>query len=397
MRILALEHAPDTNAELERIGVDPAAWGIFALKSRTLAVRLDGLSVAAANILKQTALAVGADCAINARAITGRVRRSDALLLVTPRQLAAVCDRLRHQPAFIARLASELTGLLARYQQSATAIRVGSRRLDLNRRTLVMGILNVTPDSFSDGGRFHDPAAAADHAWKLEQEGADIIDIGAESTRPGAQAVTAREQRRRLGPVLKLLAGRLRTPLSVDTMDAEVAEFALDHGAGIVNDVSAFGSDRRMAGLVARRDVPCVLMHMKGRPRTMQRRPIYRDLMAEITAALNRALERARAAGVRPEQVIIDPGLGFGKTVEHNFEILRRLAELKSLGRPILVGPSRKSFIGRTLELGTEERLEGTLAACVLAARNGASIVRVHDVRAARRALAVADRITGKD
>ncbi|MEO0074164.1 MAG: dihydropteroate synthase, partial [candidate division WOR-3 bacterium] len=221
------------------------------------------------------------------------------------------------------------------------------------------------------------------------------IDIGAESTRPGALPVPAAEQKRRLQPVLAGLKG-IRVPLSIDTMSAAVAAWALDMGVAMVNDVSGLSADPAMAGVVARAGAACVIMHMKGRPRTMQKNPVYADLMAEITAWLQAAVERAEQAGIAEDRIVVDPGIGFGKTVEHNFTILRRLGELKSLGRPVLVGPSRKSFIGKTLDVGTEERLEGTLAACVLAASNGADILRVHDVKEAVKALCIADRIYGR-
>jgi dihydropteroate synthase len=258
-----------------------------------------------------------------------------------------------------------------------------------------MGILNVTPDSFSDGGRFLDPESAITHALEMESEGADFIDVGAESTRPGACPVPAKEQLRRLVPVLRVLGSKLRCPISVDTTSARVAEAALDAGASIVNDVSALRQDPSMSAIVARHRVPCILMHMKGRPRTMQNRPRYQDLMAEIHGFLADALARGEQAGIARSQMIVDPGIGFGKTLEHNLEILRRQSELESLGVPIMVGPSRKRFIGAVLDAEPEERLEGTIAACVLAARNGANILRVHDVKPVVRALRLADAIKG--
>jgi dihydropteroate synthase len=396
VRILAVEHEADLRRELGRVGVDPGAWDIFGEKKRVLAVTLEGLSVAAANILKQTALAVGADCAVDSRVIAGRVRHSDAVLFATPRQLVGICERLKHQPVCAARLVSMLAATIKRSRRPAPTIRVKGTALDLGARTYVMGVLNVTPDSFSDGGLFHDPGAAVAQALRMESEGADFIDVGAESTRPGARPVGPAEQERRLGPVLRGLARGLKVPVSVDTMSAAVAEFALDRGAAMVNDVSAFNTDPRMARVVARAGVPCLVMHMKGRPRTMQRNPQYHDLMGEVHDFLAAAVEAGVRAGVDREQMIVDPGIGFGKTDEQNFEILRRLAELRSLGLGILVGPSRKSFIGRTLGVGPGERLEGTIAASVLAAAHGANIVRVHDVHPVKRALAISDHVTGR-
>ncbi len=264
-------------------------------------------------------------------------------------------------------------------------------------RTLVMGILNVTPDSFSDqqagiasAGRFIDPGLAADQAARMVAEGADWIDVGGESTRPGAGAVEEAEERARVVPVVRRLAASLGVPISVDTSKAAVAEAALGEGASIVNDVTALG-DPRMAAVVARARAGLVLMHMKGTPRTMQQAPEYADLLAEIAEFLEERAVRAAEAGVEPRGIWIDPGIGFGKTVEHNLELIARASELARGGRPVLMGPSRKSFLGKVLDLPVGERLEGTIAACVVAAWNGADAVRVHDVRECVRALRVVD------
>jgi dihydropteroate synthase len=293
----------------------------------------------------------------------------------------------------VARLVPELVELSGRVLLPTRVIKLGRRLVDLGRRTYVMGILNVTPDSFSDGGRFLEPSAALDQAVAMAGEGADFIDIGAESTRPGARPVPAKEQLARLVPVLRAVKKRVKLPMSVDTTSATVAQAALREGADMVNDVSALAGDPRMLAVVARFGVPCILMHMKGRPRTMQRNPKYRDLMAEIAGFLAAALERGEQAGIERTQMLVDPGIGFGKTVAHNLEILRRLAELGSLGVPVMVGPSRKRFIGAVLDAPPGERLEGTIAACVLAARNGANVLRVHDVRPVVKALKLADAI----
>lgn len=393
MRLLSIRNRADLEQELARVGADPQSWPIFRAKSRIAAVKLDGLSTAGANILKQTAIACGGDCAVNRAIVSGRVRRTDAVLLVTARQLRVLVERLAAQPECVARLVPELVQLSGRMQMSMCVIKLGRRMIDLGQRTYVMGILNVTPDSFSDGGRFLDPAAALDHAVAMAGEGADFIDIGAESTRPGARSVPAKEQLARLVPVLRAIKKRVKLPVSVDTTSATVAEAALREGADIVNDVSALAGDPRMSAVVARFDVPCILMHMKGRPRTMQRNPRYHDLMGEITGFLAAALARGEQAGIERTQMLVDPGIGFGKTVEHNLEILRRLTELETLGAPVVVGPSRKRFIGAVLDAPSEERLEGTIAACVLAAANGANILRVHDVRPVVKALRLADAI----
>jgi dihydropteroate synthase len=394
VRLLSVDNPADLNQELARVGADPQSWPIFAAKARALAVKLEGLSTAAANILKQTAIACGGDCAVNRAIVSGRVRHTDAVLFVTVRQLRVLTGRLASQPECVARLVPGLVELSRHAQLPARVIRLGRKTVDLGRRTHVMGILNVTPDSFSDGGRFLEPSVALDHAAAMAEEGADFIDIGAESTRPGSKPVPAEEQLARLLPVLRRVKKKLKAPVSVDTTSATVAQAALREGADMVNDVSALNGDRRMAAVVARAGVPCILMHMKGNPRTMQRNPRYRDLMAEVTGFLAEALARGEQAGIERPQLLVDPGIGFGKTVAHNLEILRRLAELESLGAPVVVGPSRKRFIGAVLDAEPDQRLEGTIAACVLAAQDGANVLRVHDVRPVARALTLADAVS---
>jgi len=275
------------------------------------------------------------------------------------------------------------------------SLRLGARRLDLGVRTAIMGIVNVTPDSFSDGGSFLDPAAAIAHGLRLAAEGADILDVGGESTRPGAEPVAEHEEARRVLPVIRELAARSGVPVSIDTSKAAVAAAALAAGASMVNDVSALRADPGLGEVVARSGAALVLMHMRGTPRTMQQAPHYDDLVGEVVAELAAGVARAVAAGVEPEKILIDPGIGFGKTLEHNLELLNRLGGLDALGRAILVGPSRKAFIGRLLDLPASERVEGTIAACCCAADRGAHLVRVHDVGPVRRALRVADAIRG--
>jgi dihydropteroate synthase len=257
-----------------------------------------------------------------------------------------------------------------------------------------MGILNVTPDSFSDGGRYLDPEAAVDQALRLEAEGADILDVGGESTRPQAVPVPEEEELRRVAPVLERLAGRLRIPISIDTMKPQVARAALDLGAAVVNDVAASRMSEAMWDLVARSGAGYVLMHMKGQPSTMQARPCYRDVLAEVNAFFGERLRSLPTRGVQLDQVVLDVGIGFGKTVEHNLRLLAGLGAFRKWGRPLLVGVSRKSFIGAVAG-GVEaaRRLPGSLAAACWAAQTGAQIVRVHDVAATRQALAVAGAI----
>ena len=245
---------------------------------------------------------------------------------------------------------------------------------------LVMGVLNVTPDSFSDGGAFANPKAAVARGIQMAAEGADLIDIGGESTRPGARRVSVREELQRILPVIKRLATAVRIPLSIDTSKAEVAAHALAVGASLVNDVTALQGDPEMAGVVARHRAAVILMHMRGTPATMQRTPRYHDVVQDVLDFLIQAAQRAERSGIHQRRILIDPGLGFGKTVRHNVELLRALPRFLSLGFPLMIGPSRKSFIGRTLNVDIQDRLAGTLACVAHAQHAGVHIVRAHDV-----------------
>lgn len=280
----------------------------------------------------------------------------------------------------------------------STAFRFGLREYDLFSRPHVMGILNVTPDSFSDGGRYLDLSKAVARGLEMIEEGADFIDVGGESTRPkggaygeGAEPVSAEEEARRVLPVIEKLAGMTDVPISIDTYKSEIAGRALRAGAVIVNDISGFRFDPKMPSVVAASGGSAVLMHIRGTPKTMQQDPMYDDLFGEIGSYLREGLAMGRRAGV--EQMMVDPGIGFGKSQRDNLRLIAGLSRLSSLGCPVLVGPSRKSFIGNILGLPVEDRAEGTLAAVAACIFNGANVVRVHDVRGAVRAARVADAI----
>jgi dihydropteroate synthase len=287
-------------------------------------------------------------------------------------------------------------------QRERFVIQTKPKPLLLGGRTLIMGVLNCTPDSFYDGGRYASAEAAIAQGLRLAEEGADLIDVGGESTRPkgvygeGAQPVSAEEEMQRVLPVIEALSKHVAVPISIDTYKAQVAEAAVNAGAGLVNDISGFQFDARMAETVARLGVPAIIMHTKGAPANMQENPIYENLMDELYLYFENQIEMANSAGIDEDRIIIDPGLGFGKRLRDNYEILRRLAEYRGLGCPILVGPSRKAFVGKALDLPPDQRLEGTAAAVALAVINGAHIVRVHDVRAMRRTATVADLIAGQ-
>jgi dihydropteroate synthase len=277
------------------------------------------------------------------------------------------------------------------------SFRVGDRTYVRTGRPFLMGILNVTPDSFSDGGQFLDIERALEQAQRMAEEGADFIDVGGESSRPGAEPVPEEEEARRIIPVIEKLAGELDIPFSVDTTKAAVAKKALDAGARIVNDISALRWDQEMASVVADHRATLILMHMKGNPRTMQEKPYYDDLMSEVHSFLAERVKIARHAGVEKDRILVDPGIGFGKRVEDNLELLGRLGEFSDLA-PVLVGPSRKSFIGKILDLPTGERQFGTAAAVAVATLKGADVIRVHEVRDMLQTVEIASRcVTGTE
>ena len=275
-------------------------------------------------------------------------------------------------------------------------LRLCSGKLVLGERTLVMGVLNVTPDSFSDGGKFCAEEQAMQHAVQMERAGADLIDVGAESTRPGSEEISIEAELRRVLPVLRGLRRLLKIPISIDTQKSEVAESALDAGAEIINDISGLKNDLRIAEVAARRRVPLILMHMRGEPRTMQKGPFARDVMKDVIQGLRKSVILARKAGVPKSQIILDPGIGFGKSFAQNYELLQKLPQLAKLGYPLLVGTSRKGFLGTTLAregkpAPPEERIWGTAATVTASILNGAHIVRVHDVAEMVQVARVAD------
>jgi len=278
--------------------------------------------------------------------------------------------------------------------QDQLILSCGEYSFNFSERTYIMGILNITPDSFSNGGKFLELDKALDHAEEMFEEGADIIDVGGESSRPGSQSISLEEELRRVIPLIEKLASKIKVPISIDTTKARVAEMALEVGAVMINDISALRFDPEMATLISERGVPVVLMHMRGTPQTMQYHVEYDCLISEISSFLKQRIEYAESVGIDSNKIIIDPGIGFGKSVpDGNLKIIKNLSFFKKLGKPILVGPSRKTFIGSVLSLGVEEREEGTAAAISLAINNGANIVRVHDVKKMKRVVRMVDAI----
>jgi dihydropteroate synthase len=385
---------------MQDIRVDDYGIGIMLPKADHYLVKLNAIPNISANILKQEMLSLGGDAAVARGALTGGVKKTDCLIMGTASQFGSLNHKLKNQPFGLSSLALRLHASLVNFRKESFSLDLGRYRLNLGLRTNIMGVINVTPDSFSGDGllqversEFKGQSFILEYAQKLVRDGADIIDVGGESSRPGARPVPLKEELRRVVPVIKLLTKKIKVPVSVDTYKYQVAQQALDSGAVIVNDISGL-RDSRMAKVISRRKAGVVLMHMRGNPRTMQKDTEYGVLMDEISAYLESGIRRALESGINSDRIIIDPGLGFGKSMDQNLEIINNLRDLKSLGRPILVGPSRKSFIGKILNKGPEERVFGTVAACVLASNNGAKIVRVHDVAAVKDALRVSDGIS---
>ena len=392
IRVEPVADRDDVSRIMREIGVAEEGVRIMAPKAISRALHLENLSTPAALILKEQMLSLGGDVAIHRSAINNRVEHTGALLMGNLSQLGKLLPKLRQQPFGLSDVANRIEAILTtKGETPAHVIEVDGRPMTLGGQTRIVGILNVTPDSFSDGGLYDDRERAVRRAAEMEEEGADIIDIGGESTRPGATPVTPTEEMERVVPIVRAVKRSCSIPLSIDTTRAEVARAALEEGASIVNDISGFGLDRAMPGLIAERGVPVILMHIRGTPRTMQEDPRYTDLLGEIVSYFDSRIDLAVMEGVAEGQIIIDPGIGFGKTAEHNYSILKHLRRLSRLKKPVMVGPSRKSFIGKTLDLPPSERLEGTVAAVAAAILNGTHLVRVHDVREMVRVARVCD------
>ena len=395
MRCLYVMSPAQAKTELERVGVDRSGIEAMLPKMETVNLLLEGIECRVANILKQEMLSIGGDVAVARESVACSIDRTDALLIGTPKQMRRLADKLAPQPFGLRDISDDIRRVLANITRDTFVLRTPKREIVIGGKTLVMGIVNMTPDSFSDGGMLGGVEEAARYALKMAEAGADIIDVGGESSRPGSKPVSADEEMDRVLPLIEKLEGLLSVPISIDTTKAAVARRALEAGAEMVNDISAMKFDEQMPDVVAAHRVPVVLMHMRGEPRTMQEGDLsYRSLMGEIVGFLEGRIEAARAAGVDMENIIVDPGIGFGKSTEDNIAILRHLKELKTLGRPILVGASRKRFIGKiTGRERAEERLEGTAASVAASILNGAHIVRVHDVGFMEKVSRVADEI----
>ncbi|MEN6519628.1 MAG: dihydropteroate synthase [Armatimonadota bacterium] len=397
-RVLCINSDRDLNAELDRMGVAVQDRERILSNVRYYTLKLSGVNRTQASLIKEAFLSYGG----NAIEKENAPDRIDIMLVGTHMAFRKAAKWIASEEMGSSTLDVEIEAAIALFESKPvspddiTLPDPKSLRMiaELADRTLVMGILNVTPDSFSDGGMFFDHVAAVDHALSMIEDGADIIDIGGESTRPGSEPVSVEDEISRIVPVVRELSKQIEKPISIDTYRAAAAAAALDAGASIINDISGMVFDPDMKSVVARYKCPVIVMHTKGTPKEMQRSPAYEDLMGEVTEYLRQCIFDAVEAGIDERVIIVDPGIGFGKTVDHNLEIIRRLAEFKSLGRPILMGTSRKSTIGQVLGgLPPDERLEGTAATVALSIANGANIVRVHDVKQMSRVAKMTDAV----
>lgn len=394
MRIFSFNGGDEVRKAMREIGVDPCGIKIMLPKAVTFLIRLDAVSNIAANILKQEMLSLGGDVAIARGALTGKTKKTACLIIGQSCQLRSLTRKLKLQPFGLRKLADELNSNIKKYTRNNFILSLRKGSLNFNGKVYVMGAINLTPDSFSGDGLYslnsNDyPGLALKKAEMMLKDGADIIDLGGESSRPGARNISVKEEIKRVLPVLKKLAKNITAPISIDTTKAEVAQAALDSGAQIINDISGL-RDKRMVKVAARNKAAVIIMHMPGKPVNMQNKIAYKSLIEDIIFWLKNAVDSAEFSGIKPDKIIIDPGIGFGKTSGQNLEIIKRLADFKILGKPLLIGPCRKSFIGKILEAKPQERTIGTLASCLMAVERGANIVRVHDVKEVTQALKMA-------
>lgn len=394
IRVIEITNIEDSMRELSKIAsngrIAPKAGEDFVVR----AVKLKGIDSREANIFKCEAYACGMSCYIPEDVILFNAAKSDVLVSGTIDQYAKLCYRLKNHILNLPEIAEKIKNAIVNYDIYGRECDIKGKKFQFSNKSYVMGILNITPDSFSDGGKyFGNMDEAVRRAVKMMEEGADIIDIGAESTRPGAAYVAKEEEIERIVPIIERVVKETGAVISVDTYKSDTAKEALNAGAAIVNDISGLKGDAKMAEVISDADAAVVVMHMQGTPQNMQDNPQYEEVVEDIICDLKESISIAKIAGIKENKIIIDPGLGFGKTLNHNLEIIQRLKEFKTLGYPILIGASRKSMIGNVLNLPVEERLEGSLAIAAATAMNGASVFRVHDVKETKRVLQMIDAI----
>lgn len=375
-RVLSFDDQEEMRDKLEDMGVEGRGVEIMSPKGEFRIVRASGINPKGANIIKQEFLAAGGEAAVSWEALNMSEEKSEIVMMGTLTQYRRVLKKLEEQPFDLPLLAEEIESCLNNYDRSPEIPWPGPDRQ-------LMGVLNVTPDSFYDGGEYERVEDAVKRALEMVGEGAVIIDIGGESTRPGSERVSLEEELDRVIPVIEELSDEIDVPISIDTYKPEVVEEAVKAGADIVNDVYGLRQDG-MPEKIAELDVPVIIMHMQGEPKNMQESPSYENVIDDISSFFLRRVEEAVSCGIDPDKIILDPGIGFGKRLEHNLEIIERLDEFTSFGFPILLGASRKSFLDQILDKGSDDRLYGSLAAASLAVKKGVSILRVHDVEETR-------------
>lgn len=386
-RIVNIDDTDIAKNELEKIGTDKGALPWLLPKALHVTIKLENVSSFAANIVKQEMLSKGGDVAVNRGVANCSAGRSDILIMGTYGQFIKLGEKLGLQSGSLKTIGAEIKEVLKLYEKKPPRFfQCRDLKLPIGDKTYIMGILNVTPDSFSDGGSYRCVEAAVKRAKEMVEEGAHIIDVGGESTRPGHQPVDPEEEICRVVPVIERLVVELNVPVSVDTSKAVVAKKALEAGAHMVNDIWGLQRDPEIARVVSNSGAGLIMMHNRDDKE-------YKDLMGDIIKFLRDSVSIAKSAGIAESALSIDPGIGFGKTMEHNMEVLRRLKELKTIGLPILLGTSRKSFIGNTLNLPVDDRVEGTAATVALGIAGGADIVRVHDVREMARVARMTDAV----
>jgi dihydropteroate synthase len=394
VKIINIKNGKEAAAVLNKIGVDSYGVGAMASKTMNINILLENQPCKVANILKQEMLSLGGDAAVARGSVACSIPSTDVLIMGTLKQVSALALKIKNQPFGLNIIARNILSIIKNTGLDKFVWKTSKRKMTLGEKTMIMGVLNVTPDSFSDGGTFYSPEKAIEHGLKMAAEGADIIDIGGESTRPGSSYVPVNVELKRVIPVIQGLAKKIKIPLSIDTKKARVAKEAVEAGAEIVNDISALNGDKKMAETIAETRAGVVLMHMRGTPPNMQKGSLaYNNLMGEIADYLKKSIDKALKAGVREDSIAIDPGIGFGKSVTDNYAIIRKLDELKAIGMPIMIGTSRKSFIGKVTGDDPGLRTEGTAATVAVAIMNGCHIVRVHDVAAMKKVVSVADAI----
>ena len=392
IRVLDIKNRAEAMVEFEKIGSTTIGRKIMAEKLFPFAIKVKDLKVLAINILKQEMLARGGDVVTSRNTLTNTGGTTDVIIEGPYKNFESLLPKLKMQPFGLKDLSVELEVFLKDHKKirNKKSFTIGDKKFGLSSDILVMGILNVTPDSFFDGGKYNRTDEAVKRIREMITGGADIIDIGGMSSRPGSKPVSLEEELERTIPVVEYISKNFDTLISIDTYRSETAHEAISAGAHMVNDISAFTMDKDMVGVVANKGVSVVLMHMKGTPENMQENPQYGNVVDEIYEYLDGKARSAIEAGVSPDKIIIDPGIGFGKTLEHNLSILNKISEFRAMGYPVMAGASRKSFIGTILDLPVEERLEGSLSAAIWSAINRANILRVHDVAETVRSVKIA-------